>query len=96
MLGFDSRNAKHTASLIYNIFDERLYVAGRNGAPDGFEQPFGSLDVTYSWYPTDALVVKTKMQNILRDKIEIERSGVRTFFQDPGSTFSIGVQWSLQ
>lgn len=96
MLGFDSRNAKHTASLIYNVFDERLYVAGRNGAPDGFEQPFQSLDVTYSWYPTDTLVVKTKMQNILGDEIEIERGGLTTFVQDPGTTYSIGVQWSLQ
>jgi hypothetical protein len=96
MLGYDSRNAKHTASLIYNIFDERLYVAGRNGAPDGFEQPFRSVDITYSWYPTDTITFKAKAQNVLGEKIEIERAGILTFEEDPGTSFAIGVQWSLQ
>jgi outer membrane receptor protein involved in Fe transport len=95
MVGYDSRNARHTASLIYNIFDERLYVAGRNGAPDGFEQPFTSVDVTYSWYPTDAITVKAKAQNILGDKITIERGGVQTFEEEPGTSFAVGVQWSF-
>ena len=95
MLGYDSPNAKHTVSLIYNVFGERLYVAGRNGAPDGFEQPFGSLDMTYSWYPTDSLTFKAKAQNLLGDTIQIERAGIRTYEQDPGQTFAMSVQWKL-
>lgn len=95
MIGYDSRNAKHTASLIYNVFSERLYVAGRNGSPDGYEQPFNSLDFTYSWYPTDALTFKAKAQNILGEKVEIEREGVLTFEEDPGTTYVLSVQWAL-
>ena len=95
MIGYDSRNAKHTASLIYNVFSERLYVAGRNGSPDGYEQPFNSLDFTYSWYPTDSLTFKAKAQNILGEKIEIERQGVLTFEEDPGTTYVLSVQWAL-
>jgi TonB-dependent receptor len=95
MIGYDSRNAKHTASLIYNVFGERLYVAGRNGAPDGFEQPFKSLDFTYSWYPTDSLTFKAKAQNLLGEKIEIQREGIITFEEDPGTIFELGVQWAL-
>jgi len=96
MLGYDSTNTRHTASLVYNVFGERLYVAGRNGAPDGFEQPFHSLDFTYSWYPTDTITIKAKAQNILGEEIEIERQGVTTFFEDPGSNFSLSFQWDLQ
>lgn len=96
MLGYDSTNTRHTASLVYNVFGERLYVAGRNGAPDGFEQPFHSLDFTYSWYPTDTMTIKAKAQNILGEEIEIEREGVTTFFEDPGSSFSLSFQWDLQ
>ncbi len=94
-LGFDSSNAKHTASLAYNVFGERLYVAGRNGAPDGFEQPFHSLDLTYSWYPSDSLTIKAKAQNLLGEQIEIERNGIRTFQEDPGSSYSLSFSWAL-
>jgi len=96
MLGYDSPNARHTASLMYNEFGERLYVAGRNGAPDGFEQPFRSLDLTYFWYPTDTMTLKIKAQNLLDDTITIEREGVVVFEEDPGSTFSIAFTWALQ
>ncbi len=93
MLGFDSYEGKHTASLIYNVFGERLYVAGRNGAPDGYEQPFHSLDATYFWYPTERLTFKFKAQNILGELIEIRRGDVVTFQEDPGTLVSLGVSW---
>ena len=95
MLGFDSPDARHTASLIYNVFGERLYVAGRNGAPDGYEQPFNSLDFTYFWYPSDRVTLKAKVQNILDDSIEIERSGVTTFEEDIGTIYSLSLSWAL-
>ena len=94
-LGFDSPGARHTASLAYNVFGERLYVAGRNGAPDGFEQPFHSLDLTYSWFPTDTFTIKAKAQNLLQEQIEIERAGVVTFAEDPGSSYSLSFSWAL-
>jgi TonB-dependent receptor len=94
MLGFDSPDSKHTASLIYNVFGDRLYVAGRNGAPDAFEQPFHSLDVTYAWYPTDTMTVKLKAQNLLDETVTIERQGITVFEQDPGINYSLGFSWS--
>ena len=95
MLGFDSPDARHTASLIYNVFGERLYVAGRNGAPDGYEQPFHGLDATYFWYPTERLTFKAKAQNILGEEIEIRRGDIVTFSQDPGTVYSISMSWAL-
>lgn len=95
MIGFDSPDSKHTASLIYNVSGERLYVAGRNGAPDGFEQPFQSLDFTYFWYPTERITVKAKAQNILGDTIDIKRGDVTTFAEDPGTTIAISMSWGL-
>jgi len=95
MLGFDSPNLKHSASVIYNVFGERLYVAGRNGAPDGFEQPFNSLDFTYAWYPTDRIAIKAKVQNVLGEVIAIERNGVTTFEEDPGKSFALSFLWTM-
>ena len=95
MLGFDSPDLKHTAALIYNVFGERLYVAGRNGAPDGFEQPFESLDITYAWYPAERIAIKVKAQNLLREVITIERAGIVTFEEDPGTTFALSFSWTM-
>ncbi|MFN3239419.1 MAG: TonB-dependent receptor domain-containing protein [Pseudomonadales bacterium] len=95
VFGFDSMDARHTATLVYNVFGERLYVAGRNGAPDAFEQPFNSLDLTYSWYPTEAITVKFKAQNLLDESIEIERESVTILEEDPGQSFSLSFQYAM-
>ena len=93
MLGYDSYNGKHSASLIYNVFGERLYVAGRLGAPDGYEQPFHSLDLTYSWFPTDTITVKAKLKNILDQTVEIQRESIVTFEENPGPAFALSLKW---
>jgi outer membrane receptor protein involved in Fe transport len=95
VFGYDSLNALHTATLVYNVFGERLYVAGRNGAPDAFEQPFNSLDFTYSWYPTEAITVKFKAQNLLDETIEIDREGVTILEEEPGQSFSLSFQYQM-
>ena len=95
MLGFDAPNARHTASIMYNVFGERLYVAGRNGSPDGYEQPFHSLDFTYFWYPTDTMTLKFKARNIMQETVTIQREGIVVFEEDPGTTFSLSFNWAL-
>lgn len=94
-LGYDSPGGMHSATLAYNVFGERLFVAGRNGAPDGFEQPFHSLDLTYSWYPTDRITLGLKVQNILGDSVEIEREGVTTFEEKIGRNFGLSLKWDF-
>lgn len=95
LVGFDSPDGNHSATLGYNVFGERLYLAGRNGAPDAFEQPFHSLDLTYSWYPTQEVTVKAKVQNLLDEAVEIERQGVTVFEEAPGSSFSLSAQYQF-
>ncbi|SHE54930.1 TonB-dependent receptor [Microbulbifer donghaiensis] len=95
LVGFDSPDGDHSATLGYNVFGERLYIAGRNGAPDGFEQPFHSLDLTYSWYPTQEITLKAKVQNLLDETIEIERAGVIVFEEKPGQTFALSAQYKF-
>jgi outer membrane receptor protein involved in Fe transport len=95
LLGFDSSNGAHSATLTYNVFGERLFTAGRRGAPDAYEQPFHSLDLTYSWYSTDSITLKLKLQNLLDETIEIEREGVVSFEEKPGTNFALSFNWSL-
>jgi len=95
VLGFDSFEGAHAATVSYNVFGERIFVAGRNGAPDGVELPFHSLDMTYSWYPTEALTFKLKLQNLLDEAVIIERAGIETFEEKPGTTVSVSLKWEL-
>ena len=100
MVGFDSPNSRHTASLIYNYFSERLFAFGRFG-PDAFEQPFDSLDFTYFWYPTDRMTLKLKAQNILDSSTEIQRTDaalgktVTVFEEKPGRLISAALSWDF-
>ena len=94
LLGFDSSRGDHTATLAYNVFGERLYVAGRLGAPDGYEQPFHALDFTYSWYPGERMTVKAKLRNLLDQAVEIEREGVVVFRERPGMAAALSFKWA--
>jgi len=95
LIGFDSFNTRHAATLSYNVFGERLFVAGRRGAPDAFEQPFNSLDLTYSWYPRDGATVKLKLQNILDESVTIKRRDLIVFDEKPGMGVSLSVKWMM-
>ncbi len=85
-LGYDSRNEMHSASLAYNMYSERIFFAGRGGADDAKEQPFNSLDLTYSFHPTERMSAKLRLQNLLDDDTVIEQGGVDVLVQDVGTT----------
>ncbi len=93
MLGWDSNSGVHSASLIYNVNGERLFFAGRNGAPDAFEQPFHSLDLSYFFFPTDNWTIRVRAQNLLNEELSVERLGIETFNQKPGSTLRLDLRW---
>ncbi len=94
LLGFDSVDGKHSSTLSYNVFGERLYVAGRNGTPDAFEQPFNSVDLTYSYYPTENFTLKFKIQNLMDESVVIERQGVEIFTEEKGQTLGLSVEYT--
>jgi outer membrane cobalamin receptor len=81
--------------LIYNVFGERLYYAGRNGSPDAYEQPFNSLDMTYFFYPTEQLTVKFKLKNLLDETIEITKNTVVVHQETPGSSVALDIKWQF-
>jgi TonB-dependent receptor len=100
-LGFDSDNGKHSASLIYNLFGERLFFAAKGIGPhqDAYEQPFNSLDLTYSWFATDNLTTKVKFGNILNEERVFEQENsqgrhVDILKQKVGTSFTLDVKFT--
>jgi TonB-dependent receptor len=94
-LGFDSPSGVHSWSLVYNTFGERIFFAGRGGAQDTYEQPFDSVDLVYSYYPTERLSLRFRMQNILDEKLTLEQAGVTTLEQSLGTTAKLDIKWHL-
>jgi outer membrane receptor protein involved in Fe transport len=94
-IGFDSFNAKHSWSVVYNTFGERLFFAGRGGALDAYEEPFDSLDFIYSFYPTDRLSLKFRFQNLLASEVEITQGDITVIEQNVGTTAKIDLKWDL-
>ncbi len=100
-LGFDSEDGQHSAALVYNLFGERLFFAARNIGThqDAYEQPFNSLDLTYSWYATDNVTTKIKLGNILNEERVFEQvnsngESVEILKQQVGTSFSLDVKYT--
>jgi TonB-dependent receptor len=92
-LGYDSPGGMHSASLAYNMYSERIFFAGREGADDAREQPFNSLDLIYSIYPTERLSFKLRLQNLLDEDIVIEQGGVDVLEQKAGQTAKLDIAY---
>lgn len=100
VVGFDSRDGKHSAGLAFNTFSERVFISGAGGFADSFEQPFDSLDLTYTYFITDQLQVKFKARNLLDDFNEItqddgEGFDVVRFEQEVGQSYSLSVRYQF-
>ncbi|WP_179957517.1 TonB-dependent receptor domain-containing protein [Exilibacterium tricleocarpae] len=99
-LGFDSGDGLHSASLVYNVFGERVFFAGRNGVDDAVEQPFHSLDLIYSFYPGLNSSIKVKVQNLLGEEVVIEQGlegekNFDIFEEEVGTTVSVSYSWEF-
>jgi TonB-dependent receptor len=92
-LGYDSLDGRHAAALAYNMYSDRIYFAGRGGADDAEEQAFNSLDLTYTFYPTEKLSLKLRLQNLLDEDTVIEQGGVDVLTQNVGLTTKLDVSY---
>lgn len=93
IVGYDSGNGRHSATIAYNSYGERLFSAGRLGAPDRFEQTRHLLNLNYFWYPTDRMTVQARVRNVLDSPLSLEEAGVEVYEEEFGRTFSLSVQW---
>ena len=91
-LGYDSDNEKHTSTLTYNIFGKRIAFAGIDGKDDAYEQPFNSLDYTYSYQVRPEGSIKFSLKNLFDESVEILQQGEILQSREQGR--SIGLSYS--
>jgi TonB-dependent receptor len=101
-LGFDSDDGYHSASLVYNLYGERMFFAARGigSQQDAYEQPFNSLDLTYSWYATENVTTKIKLGNILNEERSFEQvnsngENVEILNQTVGTSYSLDFKYTF-
>lgn len=94
-VGFDALDLKHSGSIVYNAFGERIFFAGISGQPDGYEQPFNSLDFVYAYYPTESLSFKLRVRNILGSTVEVTQGDVSLIEQNVGTSVLLNAKWEM-
>ena len=94
-LGYDHPNGNHTVNLAYNVFGERIIIPGIDNKDDSYEQPFHSLDLVYTFYPTFATQLKFKVQNILDEEKEIEFDNTLLRSETRGIGFDVQFKWEF-
>lgn len=94
-VGWDSQDGEHTASLVYNVFGERIIITGANGFDDGLEQPFHSLDLVYTYFPNFNSQIRFRARNLLDEEKEIVQEGVTILSEDVGVGFDVRFRYEF-
>ena len=94
-LGYDSDNGNHSASLLYNVFGERILASGVGGREDAFEQPFQSVDIVYTYYPSFDSTIKFKIKNMLDEDQEVTQSDIIVRSREVGRVMELSYKYEF-
>lgn len=94
-LGWDAPNGNHSATLVYNVFGERIIIPGIEGKDDAYEQPFHSLDMVYTYYPNFSSTLTFKVQNLLGEDKSIEFEDTLIQSETKGTRFEVALKWDF-
>ncbi|WP_154224150.1 TonB-dependent receptor plug domain-containing protein [Marinicella rhabdoformis] len=94
-IGYDNKEKGINASLLFNVFGERISEAGTSGSPDVYEQPFRQLDFVYSQKFADRWKISFKAKNLLDDEVEFLQGDAITRQYKKGRTFGLGVSYDF-
>lgn len=100
-IGYSNPRSGTTVDLLYNVFGRRFYYNSQGGAPDIYEKPRHSVDMTFSQKIWQRATFKASAKNLLNDNFEAvyyyTGSGrevpYRTY--DIGRTVSIGMSYKV-
>lgn len=92
-LGHASADGRREATLLYNIFGERIVQVGVDGAPDVYEQPFGQLDFNYRLKFGDAWSMRLRLRNLLDPKVELLQGGGVLREYTRGREIGLSIEW---
>ena len=93
-LGYDDAENGINASILYNVFGERIVDVGTNGAPDIYEQPRPQLDFIYSQVFHDNWRVKFQAQEPAEPRDELTQGDETRLEFEIGREYSVSLEWA--
>ena len=102
VLGYNNSDWGSDATLLFNVFGERLTAVGTSGFPDIYEQPRPSLDFTLRQKLPAGLKLSLKAKNLLNSETRFTQEFVdnnaeiiETEQYLSGRSLSLGISFSL-
>ncbi len=92
-LGYEHPEGDHMLRLVYTFAGERLYFAGRNGAPDAYEAPTSRLNLNYIYSFGAGFKLQIKIANIFDEDVSITRANQVVYSSNIGREFSTSLSW---
>lgn len=93
-LSYQHPEGKSEATLLYNVFGERISRVGVSGLPDVFEQAFGQLDFTLSHtLPWPNWKFKMRLRNLLDPEVRFTQGGEPTRSYQKGRDIALSLEW---
>ena len=82
------------ATLLYNVFGERISKVGESGVPDEYEQPFHQLDFTFSAeLPWKGWRTKLRLRNLLDPAVEYHQGDETSRRYRKGREAALTLEW---
>jgi outer membrane receptor protein involved in Fe transport len=100
-IGFSSFRSGTTADIFYNVFGRRFYYNAQGGAPDIYEMPRHSLDMTFSQAIWRGVSLKLSGKNLLNAHFEADYyylgTGEKVVYRkyDIGRTFGVSLNYRV-
>lgn len=91
--GYDNDDKGREATLLFNLFGDRISQVGVLGAPDIFEESVPQLDFVFSQAFADDWKFKLKLKNILDPTIQFTQGTETTRAYKKGLEVSVGLEW---
>jgi TonB-dependent receptor len=93
-LGYDDKDNR-SATLLYNVFAERIMGVGSLGYPDIYEEPFHQVDFVWIEKFPKNISFKFKVKNILDDTKELTQGDVIIRESKKGRGFDVGLSYKF-
>ena len=82
------------ATLLYNVAGERIVIAGVQGKPDIYEEPFGRLDFNLSAeLPWEGWKAKMRLRNLLDPAVEFTQGDGIWSTDRKGRELQLSLEW---
>lgn len=93
-ISYQHPEGRTEATLLFNVFGERISRVGVNGLPDVYEQPFNQLDFTLAHQlPWDGWRMRLRLRNLLDPEVRFTQGGQPTRLFRKGREAALSVEW---